>query len=153
MENWTIDTMAWNKSTKCDGTRYLLKNGHGKCMAVSSSNPKLASQNGSAVVQSDCNPSKKGQLWMWKKNRRLCNDWDKCLSVINYPYVELWENIDGKLEQVWHFFQNDLLTRGLCVIPRSNSAANGAQMVIEICAINKKGKSWNFYKEIGGKPE
>ena len=122
-------------------------------MAVSSSDPKLASQNGSSVVQSDCNPSEKGQLRMWKKNRRLCNDWDKCLSVINYPYVELWENIDGKLEQVWHFFQNNLYTRGLCVIPRLNSAANEAQMVIETCAINKKGKSWNFYKEIGVKPE
>jgi len=148
LANWTIDTMDWSKPTKCDGTKYLLKNGHGKCMGVSSSDPKLASQNGTAVVQSDCNPSEKGQLWKWKKNNRLCNDWDKCLSVLNYPYVELWENIDGKVEQAWYFFQNKLYTRGLCVISRLNSAANEAKMMIEICEPKKNGKSWNFYKEI-----
>lgn len=152
LTNWTIDTMDWRKQDSYDGTTYLLRNGHGKCMAVSSSDPKLPPQNGSPVVQLDCNPSDKGQLWSWKKKRLLCNNWDKCLTVIKLDVV-LWEYIEGELEkgwyQTWSFFQNDLNSRGLCALPAFNSVANEAKMVIEICANKKKGKSWNFYKEVG----
>jgi len=152
MINWTIDTMDWNKPTKCDGTVYVLKNGHDKCMAVNSSDPKFPTLNGSTVVQSDCNPSEKGQLWRWKKKRRLCNNWDKCLTVFKSDVV-LWENIDGEIGQEWYFIRNDLYAKGFCVLPYLDSVANEAKMVIEICAPKKKGKSWNFYKEMTKKFE
>ncbi len=147
MVNWTRVTMDWNQPTNLDGTAYVLKNGHGKCMTVKSSDPKLASRNGSTVVQSDCNPSGKGQLWRWKKNRRLCNHLDKCLTAFKLDVV-LRENIDGEIGQEWYFIRNDLYVKGQCVLPYSDSASNESKMVIEECNIKRKGKSWTFYKTI-----
>jgi len=51
-------------------------------MAVMSpKGPAYLPENGVFAIQSICNTKEKGQLWKWKNISRLCNDWDKCLTV------------------------------------------------------------------------
>lgn len=89
-----------------DGRSYPLKNNHGKCLAVSTTGPKKTSENGAKIIQADCNPLEKGQLWKIDNNK-ICNDWNKCVTVpiewennMNYEIFQ-WEYIDGDHRQEW----------------------------------------------------
>ncbi len=65
-----------------DGKSYLLMNKHGKCLAVETTGIKNPAENGAKLIQANCNPLEKGQLWKWnRKLELLCNEWNKCLSV------------------------------------------------------------------------
>lgn len=89
-----------------DGRSYPLKNSLGKCLAVSTTGSQKPSENGAKLIQADCNPLEKGQLWKIINNK-ICNDWKKCVTVPiqwekNMKYeIFHWEYIDGDHRQEW----------------------------------------------------
>jgi len=97
----------------------LLKNGHGKCLAVDTKNVTDPSKNGAIIIQSDCNPTEKGQRWKRVKNKywNLCNAWNKCLSSpLNYVPGDITssliqdENKDS-MNQQWNFLSGVIILK------------------------------------------
>lgn len=62
-------------------------NFHGKCLAVFDDH----NVNGVKIVQADCDPSQRGQLWIQEPDSNLlCNGWGKCLFMPVFLNVSMW---------------------------------------------------------------
>jgi len=126
-------------------------------MAVmSSKGPEYLSENGAFVIQSICNPKEKGQLWKWKNFSRLCNNWDKCLTVDfkvkegMSTYIMHSDMNGGKKQQKWYITGNEQLKNpmGYCLGVASNSDSPGARLETKVCEKKEKGQLWYFFADI-----
>ena len=135
-----------------DGRSYLLINKHGKCLAVETTGIVSPADNGAKIIQADCNPSEKGQLWKYDQEKdSLCNDWRKCLSL---PFelsgdgtsdVFQWDLIEGKQSQQWAALNTgQFLNGGWCLAFEGNSNAHGVRAKTEYCNDNENGQMWSF---------
>ena len=131
----------------------LLQNKHGKCLGIETKGKRNPSENGAKVVQANCNPSEKGQLWKWDTNTNfLCNDWLKCISVSfnqgGYRAYDLfhWDTIIGVTKyQKWNVvnsvqFQNG----GWCLASENNSDDPGVPAITAKCNDEEEGQMWSF---------
>ena len=119
----------------------LLKNGHGKCLAVDTTNFD-SSENGALIIQSNCNPTEKGQLWKLVQNKyqNLCNAWNKCLSPpLNYAHGDITSSLiqDEKKDspnQHWIFINgNKVYNNGRCLSSKKNSGNERAALISDSC--------------------
>ncbi len=125
---------------------------HGKCLAVETTSAIKPSENGAKIIQADCDPSEKGQLWKWDRMKSLlCNDWSKCISL---PFnlsqgrtsnVFQWEIIDGEKHQKWVAINTgQFLNFGWCLAFEGNSNDHGVRAKTEYCNDNENGQIWSF---------
>ncbi len=134
-----------------DGRSYPLKNNHGKCLAASSTGGQMPSENGTKIIQSNCNPLEKGQMWKWV-GKHLCNDWGKCLSAspIRTPsgafsVFQLDFNGNDK-HQKWNGLKKKglLINTDSCLGIAGNSDVIGAEARTDACNEKENGQVWSF---------
>ena len=127
-------------------------NNHGKCLAVETTGTIKPSENGAKIIQADCDPSEKGQLWTWDRMKKLlCNDWNKCLSV---PFnlgggltkdVFHWDLIKDERRQQWAALStHQFVNVGSCLAFEGNSDAHGVRAITNYCKDSDKGQIWTF---------
>jgi len=133
-----------------DGRSYPLKNKNGKCLAVSTAGDKKASENGAKIIQSNCNPLEKGQMWKWE-GKHLCNDWGKCLSVAKKTpggksYVFQRDFNGSEKHQKWTGLKKMglLINMDSCLSIVGNSDVNGEEAITEACNEKENGQVWSF---------
>ena len=130
-------------------------NKHGKCLAVETTGIKHPAENGAKLIQANCNPLEKGQLWKWnRKLELLCNEWNKCLSVpfkLNFgsraSFVFHWDlnQSDEVPLKKWVLKDNaQFLHMGYCLSVEGNSGAHGVLAMTELCNTDNKGQIWSF---------
>ena len=130
-------------------------NKHGKCLAVETTGIKNPAENGAKLIQANCNPLEKGQLWKWnRKLELLCNEWNKCLSVpfnLNFgnraSFVFHWDLNQSNEVPLKKWVLKDtaqFLHMGYCLSVEGNSGAHGALAMTELCDTEIKGQIWSF---------
>ncbi len=122
-----------------------------KCLAVNTNGDVNPAKNGDIIIQSDCNPSEKGQLW--KRNRdRICNDWNKCIStpLQKRPGSETsiiihWDlNHEDQRQQFRITDENHLINLGKCLGIKKDANYPGAEAKTGLCNENEYGQIWHF---------
>lgn len=111
------------------------------------------SENGAKIIQADCDPLEKGQLWKWDRiENRLCNDWAKCLSLpFDHPEGKTselfqWDIIDREKSQIWiALSENQFLNiMGWCLAFEENSDSHEVRAKTDYCNDQEKGQIWSF---------
>lgn len=108
------------------------------------------SKNGAFIVQSNCNPTEKGQRWKLVQNEywNLCNAWNKCLSPpLNSKPGDITSNLiqdENKKSpnQQWIFISGDkLYNNGRCLSSKQNSGND--RVALDSCNWSEE-QQWIF---------
>jgi len=130
--------------------KYLpLVNKHGLCLAVTGGiNPgKMDAK----IIQSDCNPSEKGQLWK-QNGDHLCNELNKCISTplqrkpgSRAPYViHLDLSHQDKRQEFRGTNESTIRNIDYCLGIKDDANCPGAEAKTDICNSKENGQTWNF---------
>lgn len=143
-----------------DRRSYLLRNEHGKCLAVKTTASKKSNEAMATIVQSNCNPLENGQLWKFNPLNLLCNEWEKCLTVFSVnpetkTHIFMFQDdpihdlAEERQSQKW--FGTGVRTQlrsalfNYCLGVVENSGANGAMTTLAPCTKSgEKGQLWHF---------
>lgn len=134
---------------------YVLMNDNGNCLAVETTGTINPDANGAKIIQANCDPSQKGQLWKYdKQTQMLCNGWGKCLSipfnvrldaVIPFDLIQ-WDPVDGQIRQKWSQLNNQFYSTGMCLAFPGYRQTPGA--ILGYCMKNdgskEKRTTWTF---------
>ena len=111
------------------------------------------SKNGVLIIQSNCNPTEKGQRWKRVKNKywNLCNAWNKCISPpLNYAFGDITSSLiqdenKNSLNQIWIFIKGDkVYNNGRCLSSKNNSGNDGEALISGECNDRSEGQKWSF---------
>lgn len=126
----------------------LLKNKHGKCLAVCKNCTIYPAENGAKIFQSYCNPKEKGQRWR-VMGYYICNGWNKCLSLPNNGNHEISHTIHNDVNndtwrQMWEFENPGRILNfnGQCLGVYNDSDAEGGEVEVQKCIKTNKGQWW-----------
>jgi len=136
-----------------------LINALGKCAAVDGN----YNMSGVYLIQWDCYPNQKGQIWSWNQaslgsaDRHLCNGHGKCAaSIYDSPLNGLiiqWDPldqegqryyfIDSPIRPGFYLIKNDY---GRCLSALGNNNWNGAEIHVRDCNATLEGQNWKWNK-------
>ena len=128
----------------------LVRNNHGKCLAVDTHGERNPAENGAKIVQSDCNFSEKGQRWKIQNNR-VCNDWNKCITTSfeyksgSITFIVHWDPVNDERRQMWSVSgKNHFYNIGHLLGISKDSDKTGAEAITDYSDERKKGQFWYF---------
>lgn len=134
------------------GTRLLLVNKHGQCLAVNTKEDIGPSLNGARIIQSDCNSSERGQIWK-RNGDRICNDWNKCISTPLQQksgtktsiVIHRDLNHEDQHQQFRETNENHLINLGNCLGIKDDADYPGAEAKTGFCNEKENGQIWQFF--------
>ena len=118
-------------------------NKHNKCMST-----RRLNQYEVGVVQSNCNPKVKEQLWKWVGDH-LRNEFgfvSKVQKGLDYfeVYLYSYQTESKWVNKKWHVTDEGKIVSntGLCLSVDNDSEFHDVVLSIDSCEKNKKGKFW-----------